>query len=61
MYEVSIFQRNLSEDVVENPINRNPESSLCMPADARGALTVGAVNVSNYGSGPIVSYSLRGP
>jgi subtilisin family serine protease len=52
---------NLSGDVVENPIDRNPESSLCMPADAREALTVGAVNVSNYGSGPILSYSSRGP
>ncbi|MDR2818584.1 MAG: S8 family serine peptidase [Endomicrobium sp.] len=52
---------NLSGDVVENPIDINPESSLCMPADARGALTVGAVNVSNYGSGPIAYYSSRGP
>jgi subtilisin family serine protease len=54
-------KENLSGDVVENPIDRNPESSLCMPADARGALTVGAVNVSNYGSGSIAYYSSRGP
>jgi subtilisin family serine protease len=52
---------NSSGDVVENPIDRNPESSLCMPADARNALSVGAVNVSNYGSGPIAYYSSRGP
>lgn len=52
---------NLSGDVVENPIDRNPESSLCLPADTRRALTVGAVNVSNYGSGPIAYYSSRGP
>ncbi|MDR1245342.1 MAG: S8 family serine peptidase, partial [Endomicrobium sp.] len=52
---------NSSGDVVENPIDRNPESSLCMPADARKALSVGAVNVSNYGSGPIAYYNSRGP
>ncbi|MDR3195693.1 MAG: hypothetical protein LBT58_02770, partial [Endomicrobium sp.] len=57
-----IFSKgNPSMDVVENLIDRNPESSLCMPADARKALTVGAVNVSNYGSGPIACYSSRGP
>jgi hypothetical protein len=52
---------NLTGDVIENPIDRNPESSLCMPGDAHGALTVGAGNVSNYSSGPIAYYSSRGP
>jgi hypothetical protein len=56
------FSKSLSSGyIVENPIDINPESSLCMPADARGALTVGAVNVSNYGSGSIAYYSSRGP
>jgi hypothetical protein len=48
-------------DVIDNLIDRNPESSLCMPADALRALTVGAVNFTRYGLGPIEPYSSWGP
>jgi subtilisin family serine protease len=46
---------------IVNPIDRNPESSLTIPSDSRTALTVGAIDVGNYDSGLIASYSSHGP
>jgi hypothetical protein len=57
-----IFDKGLQlGDVIDNPADRNSESSLCTPADSRCALTVGAVNVAKYTRGPIEDYSSRGP
>ncbi|MDR2437542.1 MAG: S8 family serine peptidase [Endomicrobium sp.] len=57
-----IFDKGLlSGDIIDNPSDRNPESSLVVPADARNVLTVGAVDVAKYTRGPIEHYSSRGP
>lgn len=47
--------------IYSNSSDKNPVSSLSSPADARGAISVGAVNVSKWASGPIDYYSSRGP
>lgn len=47
------YYRNNSDKVTE--------SSLSSPGDCRQALTVGAMRASSWGSGPIDSYSSRGP
>ncbi|MCL2485609.1 MAG: S8 family serine peptidase [Endomicrobia bacterium] len=45
-----------------NPLdNINPQSSLSSPADARSVLTVGAISIQNWTSGPIEYFSSRGP
>ncbi|MCL2389986.1 MAG: S8 family serine peptidase [Endomicrobia bacterium] len=46
---------------VNNSLDRNSQSSLSSPGDARTALTVGAINVANWGNGPIQVFSSRGP
>jgi subtilisin family serine protease len=57
-----IFDKGLLlGDIIDNPSDRNPESSLVIPADARNALAVGAVDVAKYTLGPIEHYSSRGP
>jgi subtilisin family serine protease len=57
-----IFDKGLpSGDVIDNPSDRNPESSLCIPADGHKVLTIGAMNVAQYTSGSIERYSSRGP
>jgi hypothetical protein len=58
-------KEDLSGDVVENPIDRKPELSLCMSLEMQErTLTVGAVSVSNYVVHVLlysVYYSSRGP
>jgi len=44
-----------------NASDVNSESSLSAPGDARSALTVGAMNVAKWNTGPIDYYSSRGP
>jgi subtilisin family serine protease len=48
-------------NVIVNPVDVNPESSILSPGDSKTALTVGAVNVFRYASGSIEDYSARGP
>lgn len=44
-----------------NSSDKNPVSSLSSPGDARGVISVGAINVGNWSSGPIDYYSSHGP
>jgi hypothetical protein len=70
-YQFSIKKNNSADTVPvklfflsgshANAYDKNPQSSLSSPGDSRTALSVGAMNVSNYSSGPIDSYSSRGP
>ncbi|MDR3256082.1 MAG: S8 family serine peptidase [Endomicrobium sp.] len=53
--------RYRNQPFVVNEADRNPESSLCTPADSRTVLAVGAMNCSNYDNGLIESFSSRGP
>jgi subtilisin family serine protease len=64
--KMKLFFYDTSSNIfLSNPVvnidDRNPTSSLISPADSEMALTVGAVDYSNYENGPIASYSSRGP
>ncbi len=49
---------NLSQQAIDPSI---PEGSILTPADARGALAVGAISVRNWNDGPQEPFSSQGP
>jgi len=54
--QVALF---VSHDVIDG--NNVPASSLATPGDSTHALTVGAVSVANWVTGPVELFSSRGP
>lgn len=49
---------NLSQQAIDPNV---PEGSILTPADARGALAVGAISVRNWNNGPQEPFSSQGP
>lgn len=69
-YRARVLARRVSKtnirlkifNLSQQPIDPNvPEGSILTPADARGALAVGAINVRNWSNGPQEPFSSQGP
>ncbi len=56
--DIRLKMFNLSQQAIDPNI---PEGSILTPADARGALAVGAISVRNWNNGPQEPFSSQGP
>lgn len=59
--EVTVFKLTSDNHDLHGPVSIKGRGSLSVPADARGALTVGALHHWEWTSGPIADYSSQGP
>ena len=59
--EVTVFKLTSENHDLYGPVSIKGRGSLSVPADARGALTIGALHHWEWTSGPIADYSSQGP
>ena len=59
--KVTVFKLTSENHDLYGPVSIKGRGSLSVPADARGALTIGALHHREWTSGPIADYSSQGP
>lgn len=59
--EVAVFKLTSDNHDLYGPVSIKGRGSLSVPADAHGALAVGALHHLEWASGPIADYSSQGP